>query len=65
MTRYFNIDLDGNNGYEHWADYPVCEVSGYTEKGMFEDVRLGLKELGGGHADIWDENDELYAEIEW
>lgn len=65
MTKYYNIDLDGIDGYDHWNDYPVCPENGYTEKAMFDDVRGGLEELGGGHADIWDaDTDELYAEIE-
>ena len=43
------------------------EVDGIetTEKIFFDDVRAGLKELGGGHADIYDaDTDRLYAEIE-
>ena len=37
----------------------------FALKAMFDDVRSGLEELGGGHADIWDaDTDELYAEIE-
>lgn len=60
--RNFNIDLDGINGYEHW-EYTVGVV--VSESEMIEDVRAGLKELGGGHADIWDaDTDELFAEIE-
>lgn len=65
MTKYYNIDLDGIDGYEHWEFYPVCSRTNCTEKDMFEDVRAGLKELGGGHADIWDaDTGELYGEIE-
>lgn len=65
--KFFNIDLDGINGYDWWEDY-VVDNDELTEKEMFEDVRHGLKELGGGHADIWetddDGNETLYAEIE-
>lgn len=65
MTKYYNIDLDGIDGYEHWNDYLVCPENGDTKKIMFKDVRAGLEELGGGHADIWDaDTDELYTEIE-
>lgn len=65
MTKYYNIDLDGIDGYTHWDSYPVCPETGYTEKAMFDDVRGGLEELGGGHADIWDaDTDELFAEVE-
>lgn len=65
MTKYYNINLDGINGHEHWDYYVVCPEDNLTEKEMFEDVRAELKELGGGHADIWDaDTDELYAEIE-
>ena len=65
MKRYFYICLDGVDAYEEWGFYVVDEENGLTEKIMFEDVRAGLKELGGGHADIFDEEtDELYGEIE-
>lgn len=62
MSASFSIDFDGIDDYEHWDEY----ITGIdcTEKDMFEDVRATLKELGGGHADIWDEDGELYAEIE-
>ena len=64
MIRYFNIDLDGIDGYDHWEDY-VVDDDILTEDEMFEDVRQGLRELGGGHADIWNsDTDELFAEIE-
>lgn len=64
MTKYYNIDLDGMDGYEHWDDYPVCPENGYTEEDMLTDVRGGLEELGGGYADIWDaDTDELFAAI--
>ena len=64
--KYYNIEFDGNDGYDCWNDYPVSDDEDmYTEKDMLEDVRQGLKELGGGHADIWDtDTDELFAEIE-
>lgn len=65
MIKCFNIDLDGINSYKHWEDYVIIENDHSAEKIMFDDVRAGLKELGGGHADIWDaDTDELYAEIE-
>ena len=65
MTKYYNIELDGIDGFVYWDYYPVCPETGYTEKGMFDDVREGLKELGGGHADIWiADTDEFYAEVE-
>ena len=64
MIKYYNVDLDGIDGYDHWEDYPVGPDT-VTEKEFFDDVRAGLKELGGGHADIWDaDTDELYGEIE-
>lgn len=66
MIRYFNIDLDGIDGYEHWEDY-VVDDDILTEHEMFEDVRFALKELNGGHADIWtaDTDEEiLWATIE-
>lgn len=65
--QFFNIDLDGIDGFDCWEDY-VVDNDEITEKEMFEDVRHALKELGGGHADIWktddDGNEMLYAEIE-
>ena len=43
----------------------LMDRNSMTEDEMFEDVRQCLEELGGGHADIWDEEtDQLYAEIE-
>ena len=65
--KIFNIDLDGIDGFNSWEDY-IVDDDMVTEKEMFEDVRYGLKELGGGHGDIWevddDGNETLYAEIE-
>ena len=64
MERLFNIYLDGIDGYDEWLEYPVDYVD-TTEEIMMDDVRGGLEELGGGHADIYDaENDELFADIE-
>ena len=60
--RNFYIDLDGFDGYEQW-EYSTGVV--ISEDEMIKDVRDGLEELGGGHADIWDaDTDELFAEIE-
>lgn len=65
MARCFNIEFDGIDGCDHWDEYWVSYTSPSAEKEMFEDVRSGLEELGGGHADIWDaDTDELFAEIE-
>ena len=66
MIKYYNIDLDGIDGYDHWEDYTVNTDDIFTDEvAMCADVRAGLRELGGGHADIWDaDTDKLYAEIE-
>ena len=67
MNKYYLICVDGINGYDEWNCYVAEENTGYaiTEDEMFGDVRQALKELGGGHADIIDdETDELFAEIE-
>ena len=67
MCKYYMIYADGIDGYEEWPCYVAEENDGYcmTEKEMFEDVWQCLFELGGGHADIIDqETDELFAEIE-
>lgn len=65
--RFFNIDIDGIDGFDHWEDY-VVDDDEITEKEMMEDVRAMLKELNGGHADIWETDDDgnemLFAEIE-
>ena len=67
MIRCFHIDLDGINGYDHWEEYVIDDWM-LTEKEMFADVRHALKELHGGHADVWEVDDNgdetLYAEIE-
>lgn len=59
MFEGFEVDLDCWDGYEHWSG---CVYE--TEKEFFDDVRAALKEMSGGHADIWDADGELYAEIE-
>lgn len=65
MARCFNIEFDGINGCDHWDEYWISYTVPSAEEEMIEDVRSGLKELGGGHADIFDaETDELFAEIE-
>lgn len=67
MEKWYSICADGINGYDQWHCCVKEENDGFamTENEMFEDVRQCLKELGGGHADIWDEDtDELFAEIE-
>lgn len=64
MERYFHIYLDGINDYDEWLDYLVSDDT-VSEKEMFEDVRQGLREIGGGHAEIFTADDgELYGEIE-
>ena len=64
MERYFHIYLDGIDGYDEWLEYLVSDET-VSEKEMMEDVRQGLQELGGGHADIYDaDEEEFYAEIE-
>ena len=64
MSKFYVIELDGIDGCDTLYEYEVDGVE-TTDKIMFDDVRGGLKELGGGHADIWDaDTDEFYAEIE-
>ena len=56
------VNLDGFDDYQQWESTigPLFSIDD-----LIEDVRAGLKELGGGHADIWDaETDELISEIE-
>lgn len=67
MEKEYFICADGIDGYEEWPCYVATENTGrcMTEDEMFGDVRQCLRELGGGHADIWDtETDELFAEVE-
>ena len=65
--RFFNIDIDGIDGFDHWENY-VVDDDELTEEEMFKDVRYALMELSGGHADIWETDDDgnemLFAEIE-
>ena len=67
MGQCYLICADGFDGYEEWYCDVAEENNGaaMTEKEMFGDVRQCLKELGGGHADIFNaDTDELFAEIE-
>ena len=67
MCKYYLICIDGINGYEEWSCEVAEENKGFcmTEQEMLNDVRGCLEELGGGHADIFDEEtDELFIEIE-
>lgn len=64
MSNFYIIYLDGINGFETWDNYEV-DGTETTHKIMLEDVRAGLKELGGGHADIFDmDTDKFFEEIE-
>ena len=67
MIRSFNIDFDCFDWCGHWEDYVIDDWM-LTDEQMFEDVRGVLEELGGGHADIWETDDNgnetLYLEIE-
>lgn len=67
MSKNYWICADGIAGYEEWPCEVAEENNGIcmTEQEMFDDVRGCLEELGGGHADIFDEEtNELFAEIE-
>lgn len=62
MSKEYWVCADGICGYE---EYPYYVDDDFSEDEMLEDVRANLKELEGGHADIFDtETDELFAEIE-
>ena len=57
MNTYF-IEFDGING--------ACEMYYSTNnyKHLFQWVETILKELGGGHADIYDEDGDFVEDLE-
>ena len=52
------VYLDGNDGYEE------LEICGHELDEVIEMVQEALEDLNGGHADIFDENDNFVDDVE-
>lgn len=59
MFKGFEVDLNGFDDYKHWGE---CVYE--TKKEFFDDVRTALKEMGGGYADIYDEDGDFVKDVE-
>ena len=57
MLEYF-VEFDGVDGSTEG------DVWGKTHEEIISQVKDFLKELGGGHADIYDENGDFLEDIE-
>lgn len=64
MYTYYTIILDGCEGYEEWASYEVKTGHVGSFEAMIEDIESALEDLGGGHADIFDEDGNFVNDIE-
>lgn len=54
MAHYYTVILDGCDGYEEWPEYEVHESHLGDFEFMITNIKAGLEKLGGGHADVFD-----------
>jgi len=60
MTSY-TVILDGCDGYEEWPGYEVRKAHLGDFERMIADIKEGLEELGGGHADVFEDDSGNFA----
>ncbi len=65
MFEYYDVYLDGINDYDEWMSYEVDESDLYSNfQAMIEDIKCALREMGGGHADIYSESGAFVFDVE-